>query len=183
MRPEKEMMVDEIVRQMGNSKAVMLANYMGLKSQELEEFRSLLKPIASDCMVVKNTMVSRAIAKASLPAVDEHLTGPTAIIFGSTDDVTLAKRVMSFIKDHELLKLKVGILERLVVSKEQIAQLALLPSREVLLARLVGQLKAPLAGLVGVLSAVPRGLVLALNAIREKKEQVEKPTADAAPAA
>ncbi len=173
MRPEKEMMVQEIHRQIESSRAILVVNYMGLKAAEMEEFRHILRPIASDCMVVKNTLLARALAMANLPAVDEFLVGPTAIIFGKVDDVLLAKRVAQFSKDHESLRVKVGILEEKLMTKEQIAQLALLPSREVLIVQLVGQLKAPLVGLVSVLSALQRGLVIALLEIQKKKEGEE----------
>ncbi len=173
MRAEKEYMVDEITRQIESARTIVVAGYMGLKALELEEFRNALRPLASDCMIVKNTLVSRAIAKANRPDVGSYLSGPTAIIFGRGDDVLLAKRVVQFSKEHEALKIKVGILEQSILSKEQITHLAMLPGRDVLIAKVVGSLKAPLAGIVGVLSALPRGLVVALNAIREKKEQAQ----------
>ena len=164
-------MVSEIIRQMESARTIVIANYMGLKAQEMEEFRNLLKPVASDCMVVKNTLLSKVLEKASLPALTEHLTGPTAVIFGKGDDVLIAKRVMQFSKDHEPLKIKVGILGRNILSKAQILQLAMLPSKEVLLGKLVGTLKGPIYGLANVLAALPRGLVIALNAIKENKEK------------
>lgn len=171
MRPEKELMVEEIYKQVESSRSILVTSYMGLKAQELEEFRAILQSLSSDCMIVKNTLLSKAVAKANLPSVDDHLSGSTAVVFGRGDDVTLAKRVVQFAKDHEPLKVKVGIFDRSVLSKEQVAYFATLPSREVLIAQVVGSLKAPLAGLVGVLSAVQRGLVIALNAVREKKEK------------
>ena len=174
MRPEKELMVEEVSLQVASARAILLANYVGLKAQELEEFRRILKPLSSDCMIVKNTLLARVLEKASLPSMQEHLSGPTAIIFGSGDDVVLARRVMQFAKDHEPLKIKAGILEKNAVGKELIAHLATLPGREVLIGRVVGTLKAPLSNLVGVLSAVPRGLVVALAAILEKKEAAPK---------
>ncbi len=180
MRVEKELMVEEIYRQVESSQSMFVANFMGLKAQELEEFRNQLKPLSSDCMIVKNTLLSRAIQKASLPSLDEHLKGPTAVIFGRGDDVAVAKRVMQFIKDHELLKIKVGIVEKNVIAKEQITFLASLPGREVLIAKVVGSLKSPLFALVGVLSALQRGLVVALAAIQEKKEKSEQSTVAAA---
>ena len=187
MRPEKELMVEEIYRQVESSRSLLVTSYVGLKAQELEEFRNILRQVSSDYMIVKNTLLSKAVAKANLPSVDEHLVGSTGVVFGGGDDVTLAKRVMQFIKDHELLKLKVGILEKNILSKEQVAHLATLPSREVLIAQVVGTLKAPLAGLVGVLSAIPRAAVIALNAIREKKEKeaaaIAVPAAVESPAA
>ena len=182
MRPEKEAMAEEIFRQVESARTIVVANYVGLKAQELEEFRNILKPLSSDCMVVKNTLLSRVLAKANLPSVDEHLTGSTAIIFGKGDDVMLAKRVVAFSKDHEPLKIKVGILERDLITKAQLSQLASLPGREVLIAHVVGTLRAPLVSFVYVLSAVQRGFVIALAAVRDKKEEAEKASAAASPA-
>ncbi len=177
MRPEKESMVEEVHKQVESARAIVVASYMGLKAQELEQFRNGLKSLSSDCMVVKNTLLSRVLAKASLPNLDAHLVGPTAIIFGKGDDIAFAKRLAEFSKDHDSLKIKVGILEQNIISKEQLAALALLPGREVLIAMAIGLLKSPMSGLVGVLSAVQRGFVVALAAIKDKKEAAEKASA------
>jgi large subunit ribosomal protein L10 len=171
MRPEKEAMVGEIHQRLQTSRAVFVAEYVGLKSCEMEELRSLLKPMDSDCMVVKNRLLSRAISQAKLPGIDEHLKGSTAVIFGRGDDAALAKRVQEFSKEHNPLKIKVGILEKILLSREDFVQLASLPSREVLLAQVVGTLMAPITSFVRVLNALPQGLVVALNAIRQKKEE------------
>ena len=115
-------------------------------------------------------MMRRAAQEAGVEGLDEILEGPTAVAFGYEDPVAPAKILVDFIENAKKTQLKGGVLAGRAMSQAEIKDLASLPSKEQLLAKLMGSLNAPVTGLVMALSGIPRKLVYALNAIKEKKE-------------
>ena len=115
--------------------------------------------------------MKRAFTELGYEGLDEILKGPSSIAFSMADAVPAAKIASEFAKDHEALEIKSGILDGKVISTDMIESLAKLPSREVLIAQVLGGLNAPIQGLANVLSGTIRGLAVVLNAIAEKKEQ------------
>ena len=123
----------------------------------------------SHTKVFKNTLISRAIKDKAYDGIDPLLTGSTAILFGYEDQVTPTKVLSEFIKENEKPGIKGGLLDGKVIDTKTITMLAKLPSREVLLGRVVGTMKAPITNFVLDCKGILNKFVYALSAIRDKK--------------
>ena len=166
----KEAEVAEIQEKLQKSQSVMFLDYRGLTVSEVTELRNKMRAAGVEYKVIKNTMMRRAAQEAGVEGLDEILEGPTAVAFGYEDPVAPAKILVDFIENAKKTQLKGGVLVGRAMSQAEIKDLASLPSKEQLLAKLMGSLNAPVTGLVMALSGIPRKLVYALNAIKEKKE-------------
>lgn len=166
----KEAEVSEIQEKLQKSQSVMFLDYRGLTVSEVTELRNKMRAAGVEYKVIKNTMIRRAAQEAGVEGLDEILEGPTAVAFGYEDPVAPAKILVDFIENAKKTQLKGGVLAGRAMSQAEIKDLASLPSKEQLLAKLMGSLNAPVTGLVMALSGIPRKLVYALNAIKEKKE-------------
>ena len=166
----KEAEVAEIQEKLQKSQSVMFLDYRGLTVSEVTELRNKMRAAGVEYKVIKNTMMLRAAQEAGVEGLDEILEGPTAVAFGYEDPVAPAKILVDFIENAKKTQLKGGVLAGRAMSQAEIKDLASLPSKEQLLAKLMGSLNAPVTGLVMALSGIPRKLVYALNAIKEKKE-------------
>ncbi|WP_305043422.1 50S ribosomal protein L10 [Geoalkalibacter sp.] len=168
-RSSKEQMVAELVDQLAGANAAFLADYRGLNVEKVNQLRTELRNAGAEYRVVKNTLLRLAAKGTTVECLDAELAGPTALTLVSGDPVAPAKVLSEFAKNNDKFQLKAGALEGKRLSIEDIKALAELPSREVLLGRLLGTLNAPVSNFVGVLAAVPRSLVQALAAIQDKK--------------
>ena len=166
----KEAEVAEIQEKLQKSQSVMFLDYRGLTVSEVTELRNKMRAAGVEYKVIKNTMMRRAAQEAGVEGLDEILEGPTAVAFGYEEPVAPAKILVDFIENAKKTQLKGGVLAGRAMSQAEIKDLASLPSKEQLLAKLMGSLNAPVTGLVMALSGIPRKLVYALNAIKEKKE-------------
>ncbi|HAE61876.1 MAG TPA: 50S ribosomal protein L10 [Eubacteriaceae bacterium] len=166
----KAEVVKEIVEKFQNAQSVILVDYRGLNVEELNEFRSIARKESVDYKVYKNTMMRFAAKETGNEGLMEHLTGPTAVAFSNEDPVAAAKIVMEFSKKHKAMEVKGGLVGGEVISVEEIKDLADLPPKEILVAKVLGGLNAPIAGFVGVLQANISGLARALNQVKEQKE-------------
>ncbi len=170
-RPEKVAIVEEVSEKLARSEAVVLTDFRGLTVQQLTELRAKLSEAGVEYKVVKNTLTRLAAAKAGFEPFDEVLNGPTAIAFGYKDPVAPAKILNDFAKDHPDLEIKGGLLNGVFIDTAEVKRLASLPSRDELLAKLMGSMKAPISGLVGVLHGTLRSVVAVIDAVRAKKEE------------
>ena len=153
-RAVKEAKVAEIKEKLEKSQAVILASYQGLTVEEDTMLRKNLREAGVEYRVYKNTLVKLAADELGMTGLDEYLEGPVSIAFGY-EDVTAPARVLNdFAKDHKKLELKAGIVDGEMFDKEKIVQLASIPSKEVLIAKLLGSIKAPLSNLAYLLSAI-----------------------------
>lgn len=174
-RPEKIAMVNDIQEKLQAATSVIVTNYSGLNVAEVNELRKELREAGVEYKVLKNTLVSRAIDKTEneeYSKLKDVLVGPTAIAF-SEDPVAAAKVLHGYSKKSakKLPEIKAGVIEGKVIDLEKVNEIANIPSREELLAKMLGSLNAPITNFVGVLAALPRGLVCALDGIRQKKEE------------
>lgn len=167
---KKQEVVDEIKEKISNSQAVVLVDYRGLDVEELTELRKQYREAGVDYKVYKNTLMRFAFKDAGYEDFNQFLTGPNAIAFGLEDPVQAAKIANNFAKDHKNLEIKAGIVDGKIISVDEIKELASLPSREVLIAQVLGGLNGTISGFVNVLQGNIRNLVYALNAIREQQE-------------
>jgi large subunit ribosomal protein L10 len=169
-RDEKATSIAELREKLGDARGAVLTDFRGLSVAELTELRTLLRKSAVEYKVVKNTLAKLAVKDTGLAGLAQYLEGPTGIAIGAADPVAASKAVSAWAKGREKFSVKGGVVEGRVVGPREIAELADLPPREVLLGRVAGVLQAPLAGLVQVLSASLRGLANALDQVRQKKE-------------
>lgn len=169
-KTEKVEIATTLSERLGKAKAVILAEYRGLKVSELTEIRKELRKNSAELKVVKNRLVKKAIAGSGWAALDPHLKGPLALVIADLDVVVLSKVMAKYAESLEPLKLKVGCLDGKVLNTKELEALSKLPSKEELYAKLLGTLMAPASGLVRVLQGVPQKLAIALKAIADKKQ-------------
>ena len=173
---QKKAVVAEIKNNLTSAKGAVFTSFKGLTVAMDTELRRELRKEGVTYKVIKNTMTRIAAKEAGLDGLIEHLEGTTAIAFSKEDAVAPAKVICGFMKKNKLedagiLTVKVGLVEGKVISDKEVKALANLPSREELIAKLLGSMNAPIANTVGVLSAVIRNFVYVLDAIREQKEK------------
>ncbi|MCL2337295.1 MAG: 50S ribosomal protein L10 [Firmicutes bacterium] len=168
-RQEKEALLQELKAKMEASQLVILAEYKGLNVEEMTKLRRKLRAAGSEIKVAKNTITKLAAREAGLSELDPYLEGPLALTFGFDDPVAPAKALNDFAKEFKALSIKAGILEGRVVDAQALKALADLPSREVLLAKVLGGMQSPMYGFAGALQGLLRNLVYVLDAVREKK--------------
>lgn len=169
-RAEKVALVEQLTEKLQRAQAVVLTDFRGLDVAATNELRARLRKEGVEYRVVKNTLIRRAAAQAGIEGLDSLLEGPTALAFGYDDPVVPARELARFAKDFNQLQIKGGILQGRVIDTKEIQRLAELPSRDELLAKVVGGMQAPLYGLVGVLTATLRSFVYAVDALRRQRE-------------
>jgi large subunit ribosomal protein L10 len=185
--PEKAAAIAELTEKFRSSGAAVLTEYRGLTVSQLTQLRGSMREHATYA-VVKNTLTKRAAAEAGIEGLDEHLTGPTAIAFVTGDPVEAAKGLRDFAKANPALVIKAGVLDGKPLSPAEITKLADLESREVLLAKLAGAMKANLSKAVYLFAAPLSQTARVVDALRAKVEEqggsapVAEASADAAPA-
>ncbi|HZK34052.1 MAG TPA: 50S ribosomal protein L10 [Bacillota bacterium] len=170
VREEKVKVVNEIRKKLEGASSVILLDYRGLTVEEVTQLRKEFREKDVDYKVYKNTMTELALKELGHDGLIEHMTGPTAIAFGTSDPVAPAKILTENIKKLKKMTLKAGMVDGKLIDVDEIKALAELPSREELIAKMLGSMNAPISGLVNVLSGPTRGLACALNAIKEQKE-------------
>lgn len=165
----KTQYVDEVKEKINKAQSMVLVDYRGLNVEQLTELRSQYRKAGVDYKVYKNSMMRFAFKDSGLENFNEFLKGPSAIAFGYDDPVSAAKITSEFAKTNDKLKIKAGIVDGKVIDVAGVNSLASLPSREVLVAQVLGGLNAPIQGFANVLQGTIRGLAVALNAIAEQK--------------
>jgi large subunit ribosomal protein L10 len=160
--------VKNLTEKFKTMKGLILTEYRGLTVEEISALRLKLRPFGSEYAVVKNTLSKIAFKEAGIES-GENFSGSTALVIESGDIVSPAKVVVEFAKTHAKLKIKAGFLEGKFVNAAVVEQLSVLPSKEVLIARMLGSMNAAVTGFVNVLSANIRGLVTVLDAIAKKQ--------------
>jgi len=148
--------------------AIWVVDNRGLTVKKAEELRRKIRGFGSSFKVYKNSLAEIALAEMGYPSINEIVAGPSAFVFVAGDPVASAKVLKAFAKENENLKIKGGILNREVVTADQIRAIADLPSREELIAKLLGTIRSPLTGIVQVLNGPASSLVRVLNAAAEK---------------
>ena len=167
MHPDKATIVDHLQVRLNDASFMFVTDYTGLKVAQFSELRTRLWNAGASCSVVKNTFLKRAAKEAGYPELGE-LRGQNAIVVGDKDVAAAAKVLKTFTAEFKKPAVKIGIVDKAVVSAEQIGAIADLPSRDVLLATLLGVLNAPASKLVRVLNEPASSLARLLKAKAEK---------------
>ncbi len=168
-RIKKEETVATLVEKLGRATSIVLADYQGLSASTLSEVKNQLEKEGAELTVAKNTLLSLATKQAGIEVPEEALKGPTAAVLAYDDPITPIKDLAKFQKQYEKPLPKIGFLGSELLSVEKIRELALLPSKQELQAKVVGSISSPIYGIVGVLGANLRNLVYALDQIAKSK--------------
>lgn len=150
-------------------KGMIMTEYHGLSVSEISALRTELRKCGCEYLVVKNTLSKIALKEVGLETINQYFDGPTAVVVESTDPVEPAKIVSEFAKKYEKFVVKAGLLDGKILAAAEIKSLAALPSKEVLIAKMLGSMMSPISGFVNVLQGTTRNLVCVLNAIKEKQ--------------
>jgi len=169
-RTDKAAVVEELSKLFENSSAAVLTEYRGLTVAQMSTLRRALGP-QTTYAVVKNTLTKRAAAAAGVAGLDDQLAGPSAIAFIGGDPVEAAKGLRAFAKDHEALVIKAGYMDGKVLSAAEVSKLADLESREVLLAKLAGAMKASMSQAAALFNAPLSQAARTIEALRVKAEE------------
>jgi large subunit ribosomal protein L10 len=163
--------VEVLRKKIQESVGIILTDYCGLTVTEITELRKKLKEYGAEYRVIKNNQIERATTVNGNSPLKEYLIGPTAVVFEHEEIGAPVKVLMDFMKEYKKLTIKAGMLaDGSVLNEAQVKELSKLPSREMLLAQVVGAIQAPITGLVRVLAAPIRDFVCVLKAISEKKK-------------
>ena len=169
-RSEKAAVVEEIAAEVAKAQAIVVAEYRGLEVASITDLRKQARESGVYLRVLKNTLARRAITGTPFEKLADQLVGP--LIYGmSSDPVACAKVLNSFAKGNDKLVLKSGALPNVLMDTNGVKALASLPSREELLAKLLGTMQAPIAQFVRTLNEVPGRFARVLAAVRDQKEQ------------
>lgn len=160
IKQEKLDKVQQIKEKIEKSQSVIFADYRGLTVEEDTNLRRKFREAGVEYKVLKNTLTSIAAKEAGIEGVDEFLAGPTSFAFGYADPAAPARILNDFAKEHKKLELKGGIVQGEIFNLDKVKELATIPPREVLIAKLLGSFKAPMSNFAYL-----------VNAIKEKKEQ------------
>jgi large subunit ribosomal protein L10 len=178
-KADKATAVADIAEQFTGSTATLITEYRGLTVANLAELRRSLAASAT-YTVAKNTLIKRAASEAGIEGLDELFVGPTAIAFVRGEPVDAAKAIKTFAKEHQALVIKGGYMDGQCLSVAEVERIADLESREVLLAKLAGAMKANLSKAAGLFNA-PASQVARLVAALQEKKAAEAPAEAAAP--
>jgi large subunit ribosomal protein L10 len=169
-RAHKVEVVAEVKTRIGEATASIVSEYRGLTTTELAELRESLSAVGGDYRIFKNTLVRLAIDGGDYQPLSEYLSGPSALTFVQGDISAVAKALRDFSRANPLLVIKGGLADGSLLSSGDLAALADLPPREVLLARLAGALAAPMQQMAGLLQALPRNMAYGISALIEQRQ-------------
>ena len=159
--------VKNFTEKVKKSKSIIFSDYRGLTVIQMQDLKRQLKKENGEYVVTKNTLLKRSLTEANLPLLEDSiLEGPTATLFSYEDEISPLKILVAFAKNSGFVKIKAGFLDKIILTKEKLEELSSLPSRIVLLAKVVGTISAPTYGLVNVLQGNLRKLVYAIEAIK-----------------
>src|SRR3974390_3371362 len=176
-RAHKVEVVGEVKTRMSAATASIVSEYRGLTVAELADLRQALATAGGDYKIFKNTLVRRAIDGSDYQPLSEYLSGPSALTFVQGDISAVAKALRDFSRTNPHLVIKGGLADGSLLSASDLAALAALPPREVLLARLAGALAAPMTQMACLLKALPQNLAYGISALIDQKGGVDEPAA------
>ena len=160
---EKQQLVGEIKERLQSSGGLIMADYRGLSVKAMQGLRGRLRDAGAEITVYKNSLTEIAVRELDMPSMGEYLEGPTALVFTPEDPVASAKAMMEFAKDNKVFAVKGGYIDGTLVSADQIKAIASLPSREELIAKIMGSMLNPVRGFMAMANAPAGALARALQ--------------------
>jgi large subunit ribosomal protein L10 len=173
-RAQKQEQIDTLRGLLAPANGLFVMDFTGLSVGEVTELRRKVREARGNYRVVRNTLAKLAVAETDHRGIQQLLTGPAAVAYTDQDAVLLAKTLAEFAKTHEHLRFRGGLVDGQLLDAQQAKQIAALPSRKELVARLVVLLQSPIRRLVTVLNAPVRGLAVSLQQIAEDKQRREQ---------
>jgi len=170
-RPEKVSEVQAIAERIEKAQSMVLADFSGLTVDQMTQFRRDCRARSVECRVVKNRLAQIAADKTGATELKDLLKGPTAIVFGAESQVDPAKIVVEFAKDNEKMQVKGGWVDGQSLSVAQVEALSKIPSREELLAKMMGSINSPARGLASTVNGVAGGLARVIDAVAKQKAE------------
>ena len=169
--PEKVAEVQAIAERIGSAQSMILADFTGLTVEQMTVFRRNCRAQSVECRVVKNRLARIAAENSGMEVMKDHFNGPTAILFGAESQVDPAKIIADFAKENEAMEIKGGFLDGEFLDKTQVMALAKTPSRDELLAKMMGSINSPATGLVGTINGVAAALARVIDAAAKEKAE------------
>jgi large subunit ribosomal protein L10 len=169
--PEKEQAVAQLVEKIKGAKAIIVTDYSGMDVLSISELRKRCREASVEYKVVKNTLTKIAAQQTKYGFLAERIDGPTALALSLTDEIAPARVLSEFRKNHELPKIKLGLIEGRVVNPADIERLAFLPPKKILVGRFAGTLRRPLSMFSFALTFKLRQLVVAIEEVKKKKTE------------
>ena len=172
-REEKAAIIEDLRERLRGTDLAIVADYRGLTVGQMQTLRRELRAAGGQFKVAKNTLLRLAAEREGQAGLTQLLDGPSGIAFADGDMVTVAKALTTFAKSVDALEVRGALMNGQAISADEVRALASLPSREELLAKMLGSMQSPATNLVGVLSAVARSLALVLQARADQLQQSE----------